>query len=82
MFLVCDSIMPGYLSPAPLIFTHWLVVQAMPSPFQKLFSDGLRQDCSRSMALRVSKGEITWAARPVSGHWDRIWGRQERYQEV
>lgn len=51
-----------------LIVTYWLVVQAGPSPFQRLFSDGLRQDCSSSMALVVRRGEITWAARPDSGH--------------
>ena len=44
----------------------------MPSPFQRLLSGGLRQDCSRSMALVVRRGEITWAARPGSGHCSRI----------
>lgn len=58
-----------------LIVTYWMVVQAVPSPSQRLFSDGLRQDCSSSMALVVRRGEITRAARPDSGHWVWIWGR-------
>ena len=60
-----------------LIVTYWLVVQAVPSPCQRLFSDGLRQDCSSSMALVVRRGEITRAAKPDSGHWVWIWGRMK-----
>lgn len=68
----------------PLVFTYQLVVQAVPSDFQRAISGGLRQDCSRSMALGVRRGEITLAARPSSGHWDRIWrrGRKRRYQYI
>lgn len=72
--------------PLPLIqlgfvVTYWLVVQAMPSPFQRLLSGGLRQDCSRSMALVVRRGEITWTARPGSGHCSRIWGGTEGFRK-
>lgn len=45
----------------------------MPSDFQRAFSGGLRQDCSRFMALGVRRGEITLAVRPSSGHCSRIW---------
>lgn len=72
--------------PLPLIqlgfvVTYWLVVQAMPSPFQRLLSGGLRQDCSRSTALVVRRGEITWTARPGSGHCSRIWGGTEGFRK-
>lgn len=67
------------MPPCPLpqfgsgvVLTHRLVVQAAPSLFQKSLSAGLRQDCSRSMALGVRRGEITWVARPGSGQWARI----------
>lgn len=59
----------------PLVFTYKLVVQAVPSDFQRVLSDGLRQDCSKSMALGVRRGEITLAVRSASGHCDRIWRR-------
>lgn len=52
----------------PHVLTYQLVVQAVPSDFQRVFSGGLRQECSRSIALGVRRGEITLAARPGSGH--------------
>lgn len=57
-----------FRSSMPLVFTYQLVVQAMPSDFQRVFSGGLRQDCSKSIALGVRRGEITLAVRSASGH--------------
>lgn len=60
-------------SSMALVFTYQLVVQAVPSDFQRVLSGGLRQDCNRSIALGVRRGEITLVVRSASGHWDRIW---------